>query len=101
VVLHQTFSGNPDSSLSLTGVPVQPSSSAAAQPDGSVVQPQPVSGGVDSVYIIATSDQLIYIKPALEFATSARGGPAFYASSRSNKAGTGKDFQFEMEGLKL
>lgn len=101
VVLHQTFSGNPDSSLSLTGVPVQPSSSAAAQPDSSVVQPQPVSGGVDSVYIIATSDQLIYIKPALEFATSARGGPAFYASSRSNKAGTGKDFQFEMEGLKL
>ncbi|GIZ28525.1 penicillin-binding protein activator LpoA [Morganella morganii] len=101
VVLHQTFSGNPDSSLSLTGVPVQPSSSAAAQPDGSVVQPQPVSGGVDSVYIIATSDQLIYIKPALEFATSARGRPAFYASSRSNKAGTGKDFQFEMEGLKL
>ncbi len=101
VVLHQTFSGNPGSSLSLTGVPVQPSSSAAAQPDGTVVQPQPVSGGVDSVYIIATSDQLIYIKPALEFATSARGRPAFYASSRSNKAGTGKDFQFEMEGLKL
>lgn len=99
VVLHQTFSGNPGSSLSLTGVPVQPSS--AAQPDGTVVQPQPVSGGVDSVYIIATSDQLIYIKPALEFATSARGRPAFYASSRSNKAGTGKDFQFEMEGLKL
>ena len=66
-----------------------------------MVQPQPVSGGVDSVYIIATSDQLIYIKPALEFATSARGRPAFYASSRSNKAGTGKDFQFEMEGLKL
>ncbi|HDT1127353.1 TPA: penicillin-binding protein activator [Morganella morganii subsp. morganii] len=101
VVLHQTFSGNPGSSLSLTGVPVQPSSPAAAQPDGTVVQPQPVSGGVDSVYIIATSDQLIYIKPALEFATSARGRPAFYASSRSNKAGTGKDFQFEMEGLKL
>ncbi len=101
VVLHQTFSGNPGSSLSLTGVPVQPSSSAAAQPDGTVVQPQPVSGGVDSVYIIATSDQLIYIKPALEFATSTRGRPAFYASSRSNKAGTGKDFQFEMEGLKL
>lgn len=101
VVLHQTFSGNPGSSLSLTGVPVQPSSPAAALPDGTVVQPQPVSGGVDSVYIIATSDQLIYIKPALEFATSARGRPAFYASSRSNKAGTGKDFQFEMEGLKL
>lgn len=101
VVLHQTFSGNPGSSLSLTGVPVQPSSPAAAQPDGTVVQPQPVSGGVDSVYIISTSDQLIYIKPALEFATSARGRPAFYASSRSNKAGTGKDFQFEMEGLKL
>ncbi|ENQ7816243.1 penicillin-binding protein activator, partial [Morganella morganii] len=53
LVLHQTFSGNPGSSLSLTGVPVQPSSSAAAQPDGTVVQPQPVSGGVDSVYIIA------------------------------------------------
>lgn len=101
VVLHQTFSGNPGSSLSLTGVPVQPSSSAVPQPEGTVVQPQPVSGGVDSVYIIATSDQLIYIKPALEFATSARGRPAFYASSRSNKAGTGKDFQFEMEGLKL
>ncbi|WP_025151812.1 penicillin-binding protein activator [Morganella morganii] len=101
VVLHQTFSGNPGSALSLTGVPVQPSSSAVAQPEDTVVQPQPVSGGVDSVYIIATSDQLIYIKPALEFATSARGRPAFYASSRSNKAGTGKDFQFEMEGLKL
>lgn len=101
VVLHQTFSGNPGNSLSLTGVPVQPSSSAVPQPEGTVVQPQPVSGGVDSVYIIATSDQLIYIKPALEFATSARGRPAFYASSRSNKAGTGKDFQFEMEGLKL
>lgn len=101
VVLHQTFSGNPGSSLSLTGVPVQPSSSAVPQPEGTMVQPQPVSGGVDSVYIIATSDQLIYIKPALEFATSARGRPAFYASSRSNKAGTGKDFQFEMEGLKL
>lgn len=101
VVLHQTFSGNPGSSLSLTGIPVQPASSAAVQPEGTMVQPQPVSGGVDSVYIIATSDQLIYIKPALEFATSARGRPAFYASSRSNKAGTGKDFQFEMEGLKL
>lgn len=108
VVLHQTFSGNPGSSLSLTGVPMQPSSPQASQPEdaliqpeGSVTQPQPVSGGVDSVYIIATSDQLIYIKPTLEFATSARGRPAFYASSRSNKAGTGKDFQFEMEGLKL
>ncbi|MBW5405467.1 penicillin-binding protein activator [Morganella morganii] len=101
VVLHQTFSGNPGSSVSLTGVPVQPSSQPVPQPEGTVVQPQPVSGDVDSVYIIATSDQLTYIKPMLEFATSARGRPAFYAGSRSNKAGTGKDFQFEMEGLKL
>lgn len=101
VVLHQTFSGTPDSSVSLTGVPVQPSSQPVPQPEGTVIQPQPVSGGVDAVYIIATSDQLTYIKPMLEFATSARGRPAFYASSRSNKAGTGKDFQFEMEGLKL
>lgn len=101
VVRHQTFSGNPGSAIPLSGVPVIPASQQTGQTDGLVSQPEPASGGVDSVYIIATSDQLTYIKPMLEFATSARGRPAFYASSRSNKAGTGKDFQFEMEGLRL
>ncbi len=49
--------------------------------------PAATGGSVDAVYIVATQSQLTLIKPMIDMATSSRGKPAMYASSRSYQAG--------------
>ncbi|WP_196062297.1 MULTISPECIES: penicillin-binding protein activator [unclassified Serratia (in: enterobacteria)] len=63
--------------------------------------PASTGGGVDSVYIVATQDQLTLIKPMIDMTTSSRSKPAMFASSRSYQAGAGPDFRLEMEGLQF
>ena len=63
--------------------------------------PAATGGSVDAVYIVATQSQLTLIKPMIDMATSSRGKPAMYASSRSYQAGAGPDFRLEMEGLQF
>lgn len=59
------------------------------------------SDTIDAVYIVATRDELVLIKPMIEMAISTRSRPNLYASSRSNQAGSGADFRFEMEGVEF
>ncbi|MGY2942057.1 outer membrane PBP1 activator LpoA protein [Ewingella americana] len=59
------------------------------------------SGNVDSVYIVATQDELTLIKPMIDLAVSGRNKPAVYASSRSYQAGAGPDYRLEMEGVQF
>ncbi|MBE8596971.1 penicillin-binding protein activator [Xenorhabdus sp. BG5] len=56
---------------------------------------------VDAVYIVATANELTMIKPMIDMAISSRKKPALYASSRSNKAGSGPDFRLEMDGMQF
>jgi outer membrane PBP1 activator LpoA protein len=60
-----------------------------------------ISGNVDSVYIVATQDELTLIKPMIDLAVSGRNKPAVYASSRSYQAGAGPDYRLEMEGVQF
>ncbi|WP_343554433.1 penicillin-binding protein activator [Pantoea sp.] len=59
------------------------------------------SGSVDSVYIVASQDELQLIKPMIAMRTSSRSNTALYASSRSAQAGAGPDFRLEMDGLQF
>ncbi|MEX6396435.1 penicillin-binding protein activator [Providencia hangzhouensis] len=59
------------------------------------------TGAIDGVYIVATRDELTLIKPMIEMAISSRSRPSLYASSRSNQAGSGADYRFEMDGVKF
>lgn len=101
---------NRGAGIQMTGTPVTISTPVAVQSiDGqnypSISQPEPqassADGAVDAVYIVATRDELTLIKPMIEMAISTRQRPALYASSRSNQAGNGADYRFEMEGVKF
>lgn len=63
--------------------------------------PAATGGNIDSVYIVATQDQLTLIKPMIDMTTTSRSKPAMFASSRSYQAGAGPDFRLEMEGLQF
>ncbi|WP_374444889.1 penicillin-binding protein activator [Providencia sp.] len=97
-VLMQTFGSVPSlkesinrgAGIRMVGTPVNTES----QLDGA-------SGAIDSVYIVATRDELTLIKPMIEMAISSRSRPALYTSSRSNQAGSGADYRFEMDGVKF
>ncbi|GBU14464.1 OM lipoprotein stimulator of MrcA transpeptidase [Enterobacterales bacterium] len=107
------------SGIRLTGTPVASSTQAAAPAQqgvtiGGITIPAPpsddqitqatsggVSGNVDSVYIVATQDELTLIKPMIDLAVSGRNKPAVYASSRSYQAGAGPDYRLEMEGVQF
>ncbi len=56
---------------------------------------------IDSIYIIATSDQLIIIKSMIDSIISLHEKIAIYASSRSYTGGNDLDFRLEMEGLQF
>ncbi|CDG19181.1 penicillin-binding protein activator [Xenorhabdus doucetiae] len=94
-VLQQTFgtpyemrqSMNRGVGIRLSGTPVSTASSA--------------TGPVDAVYIVATADELTIIKPMIDMAISSRKKPTLYASSRSNKSGSGPDFRLEMDGMQF
>ncbi|QUG77301.1 penicillin-binding protein activator [Erwinia sp. E602] len=99
--------------LSGTPIDVQPEPTQAVSVAGltlpapqGLTQPGPVTDGgsnssssVDSVYIIATPDELALIKPMIAMRVSSRDNVGLYASSRSNQAGAGPDYRLEMDGL--
>lgn len=59
------------------------------------------SGNVDSVYIVATQDEIALIKPMITLRTGSQSNVMLYASSRSAQGGAGPDFRLEMEGLQF
>ncbi|HGM9947418.1 TPA: penicillin-binding protein activator [Providencia rettgeri] len=102
-VLMQTFGSisslkesiNRGAGIRMTGTPVN---TGAQSIDSQYVDS---TGAIDGVYIVATRDELTLIKPMIEMAISSRSRPALYASSRSNQAGSGADYRFEMDGVKF
>lgn len=103
---------NSGAGLRLTGTPVtsaQPESPQGVTIAGlnipAPVSPQPASAGsdgnVDSVYIVATQDEMALIKPMISMRVSSRSMVQMYASSRSFQAGAGPDYRLEMEGLQF
>lgn len=99
---------NGGSGIALTGSPV-----AASQPSqpgvtiGGLTIPAPPtdaqitgSGGrVDAVYILATPEEIGFIKPMIAMRNGSQSGATLYASSRSAQGTSGPDFRLEMEGL--
>ena len=59
------------------------------------------NGAIDSVYIIATSDELTLIKPMIDMAISTKKRPPIYVSSRSNHGEWGQIFVWEMDGIQF
>ena len=93
------------SGIALTGSPV-----SASQPQQSVTVagltiPAPptdaeISGGrVDAAYILATPEEIGFIKPMIAMRNGSQSGVTLYASSRSAQGTAGADFRLEMEGL--
>jgi outer membrane PBP1 activator LpoA protein len=116
VVLQQKFGStaelrmgvNGGAGIALTGSPVV--SSAPAQPGvtiGGLTIPAPPtdaqitggSGRVDAVYILATPEEIAFIKPMIAMRNGSQSGATLYASSRSAQGTAGPDFRLEMEGL--
>ncbi|MEQ4733056.1 MULTISPECIES: penicillin-binding protein activator [Providencia] len=102
-VLMQTFGSVPSlkesinrgAGIRMTGTPVN---TGIQSIDSQYVDS---AGAIDGVYIVATRDELTLIKPMIEMAISSRSRPSLYASSRSNQAGSGADYRFEMDGVKF
>lgn len=115
VVLQQKFGStaelkmgvNGGSGISLTGSPV--ASSVPTQPGvtigGLTIPAAPtdaqITGGgrVDAVYILATPEEIAFIKPMIAMRNGSQSGATLYASSRSAQGTAGPDFRLEMEGL--
>ena len=86
--------------IRMTGTPISSAPAPQSVTIAGLTIPAPPSdvpaatdGSVDAVYIVATQSQLTLIKPMIDMATSSRGKPAMYASSRSYQAGAGPDFR--------
>ncbi|MGV0239181.1 penicillin-binding protein activator [Klebsiella aerogenes] len=86
--------------ISLTGSPV---STLPSSVDSSLGNPGdvPVSSGgsIDAAYIVATPEQIGYIKPLIAMRNGSQSNVTLYASSRSAQGTSGPDFRLEMEGL--
>ena len=104
---------NSGAGMRLTGTPI---TSQPEQPQGVTIAgltiPAPVQdpapavasgdgGNVDSVYIVATQDEMALIKPMISMRVSSRSMVQIFASSRSYQAGAGPDYRLEMEGLQF
>ena len=95
---------NGGSGIAMTGSPI-----SVGQPQsvtiGDLTIPAPpddiqTSGGsVDAAYILATPDEIAYIKPLISMRNGSRSATALYASSRSAQGTSSPDFRLEMEGL--
>lgn len=115
VVLQQKFGSaselragvNGGAGIALNGSPV-----AASLPQqqsvtiGGLTIPAPptdaqISGGgkVDAAYIVATPEEIAFIKPMIAMRNGSQSGATLYASSRSAQGTAGPDFRLEMEGL--
>ncbi|MFR3355597.1 MAG: penicillin-binding protein activator [Enterobacter hormaechei] len=115
VVLQQKFGSaselragvNGGAGIALNGSPV--SASLPQQQSvtiGGLTIPTPptdaqISGGgkVDSAYIVATPEEIAFIKPMIAMRNGSQSGATLYASSRSAQGTAGPDFRLEMEGL--
>jgi len=115
IVLQQKFGStselragvNGGSGIALTGSPV--SASLPQQQGvtiGGLTIPAPptdaqISGGgkVDAAYIIATPEEIAFIKPMIAMRNGSQSGVTLYASSRSAQGTAGPDFRLEMDGL--
>ncbi|MCS2156263.1 penicillin-binding protein activator [Scandinavium sp. H11S7] len=117
VVLEQKFGSvnelrgnvNGGGGIALTGSPI----SASLPPQqavtiGGLTIPAPPSdaqissgGKVDAAYIIATPDEIAYIKPMIAMRNGSQSGATLYASSRSAQGTAGPDFRLEMDGLQF
>ena len=115
VVLQQKFGSaselragvNGGAGIALNGSPV--SASLPQQQSvtiGGLTIPAPptdaqISGGgkVDSAYIVATPEEIAFIKPMIAMRNGSQSGVTLYASSRSAQGTAGPDFRLEMEGL--
>ncbi|HGH4718502.1 TPA: penicillin-binding protein activator [Enterobacter hormaechei] len=115
VVLQQKFGSaaelragvNGGAGIALNGSPV--SASLPHQQSvtiGGLTIPAPptdaqISGGgkVDSAYIVATPEEIAFIKPMIAMRNGSQSGATLYASSRSAQGTAGPDFRLEMEGL--
>lgn len=86
--------------ISLTGSPV---STLPSSVDSSLGSPGdvPVSSGgsIDAAYIVATPEQIGYIKPLIAMRNGSQSNVTLYTSSRSAQGTSGPDFRLEMEGL--
>lgn len=60
-----------------------------------------ISGGgkVDAAYIVATPEEIAFIKPMIAMRNGSQSGVTLYASSRSAQGTSGPDFRLEMDGL--
>lgn len=107
-VLQQRFGSTSElkssvnSGISLTGTPVSTLPSAQDSTLGSAEDvPVSRSGGVDATWILATPEQIGYIKPMIALRNGSQSGATLYASSRSAQGTAGPDFRLEMEGLQF
>lgn len=115
VVLAQKFGSaselragvNGGAGIALTGSPI-----AASLPQqeavtiGDLTIPAPpseaqISGGgnVDAAYIVATPEEIAFIKPMIAMRNGSQSATTLYASSRSAQGTAGPDFRLEMDGL--
>jgi uncharacterized protein len=102
---------NSGAGINLSGTPliVEPAQSQGVSIAGLTIPAPQTSapaadasgGSIDSVYIVASQDELQLIKPMIAMRTSSRNNIALYASSRSFQAGAGPDFRLEMDGLQF
>ncbi|WP_296250936.1 penicillin-binding protein activator [uncultured Enterobacter sp.] len=115
VVLQQKFGSvselragvNGGAGIALNGSPV--SASLPQQQSvtiGGLTIPAPptdaqISGGgkVDAAYIVATPEEIAFIKPMIAMRNDSQSGATLYASSRSAQGTAGPDFRLEMDGL--
>ena len=115
IVLQQKFGSsselragvNGGAGIALSGSPV--ASSLPQQQSvtiGGLTIPAPptdaqISGGgnVDAAYIVATPEEIGFIKPMIAMRNGSQTGVSLYASSRSAQGTAGPDFRLEMEGL--
>lgn len=115
VVLQQKFGSagelragvNGGAGIALNGSPV--ASSLPQQQGvtiGGLTIPAPptdaqISGGgkVDAAYIVATPEEIAFIKPMIAMRNGSQSGATLYASSRSAQGTAGPDFRLEMDGL--
>lgn len=92
--------GSVNSGISLSGTPVSTLPSAQDSALGSPSDvPVSSTGGVDAAYILATPEQIAYVKPMIALRNGSHSGVTLYASSRSAQGTSGPDFRLEMEGL--
>ncbi|CAK6460308.1 penicillin-binding protein activator [Klebsiella variicola] len=86
--------------IALIGTPVSTLPSAQNSSLGSADEMPVSSGGsVDAAYILATPEQIAYIKPMIAMRNGSQNNVTLYASSRSAQGTAGPDFRLEMEGL--